>query len=250
MAWLLVAPCLLLGRLASAQHATGADVFSGEQAFQNVCANCHGKAGNQIADVDLGHGVFRKPYDDDALTDIVLKGIPGTPMPATPGMSREQAVQIVAWLRSRAVQKDAGAGGDAARGQALFAGKGRCFACHRIAGEGSRLGPELGRVGLLRTSEQLATSLLEPDSEVQPGNRSYAVTTKRGERVSGRLLNQDAYTVQLLDGHEQLRSFTKTDLAAEGFLPSPMPSVRGTLNDQEIADLVRYLVSLRGTPKP
>ncbi len=114
---------MLAGRPAFAQHETGADIFSGEQAFQNVCANCHGKAGNQIANVDLGHGTFRKPYTDGELTDIVMKGIPGTPMPATPNMSREQAVQIVAYLRSRALTRDVGAGGDAARGGALFSGK-------------------------------------------------------------------------------------------------------------------------------
>ncbi|MEJ0099380.1 MAG: c-type cytochrome [Pseudomonadota bacterium] len=143
---------LLVSRFAIAQHATGADVFSGEQAFQNYCANCHGKTGNQVANVDLGHGMFRKPYDDDELTKIVIGGIPGTPMPATPNMSREQAAQIVAYLRSRALLKDAGAGGDAARGQKLFTGTGQCASCHRIHGEGSRSGPDLSRIGLLRTS--------------------------------------------------------------------------------------------------
>ena len=243
--------CLLFcSRFALAQHATGADVFSGEQAFQNYCANCHGKAGNQIANVDLSHGVFRKSYDDDELTTIVMKGIPGTPMPATPNMSEAQAVQVVAYLRSRAVLKDAGAGGDAASGKALFAGKGECFSCHRIDGAGSRLGPDLSRIGRLRSSDQLAASLLDPDSEVQPGNRSYGVTTRDGRRFSGRLLNHDAYTVQLLDGKEQLRSFEKTDLTDSGFIPSPMPSLRGRFDDGELADLVQYLASLRGPAKP
>jgi len=242
--------CLLVGSpLAMAQHATGSDVFSGEQAFQSYCANCHGKAGNQIANVDLGHGVFRKPYSDDELANIVVKGIPGTPMPATPNMSAAQAAQIVAYLRSRALLKDMSAGGDAARGKALFAGKGQCGSCHRVDGEGSRRGPDLSRIGLLRTSDQLATSLLDPNSEVQPNNRSYAVTTKDGARISGRLLNHDAYSVQLLDSSEQLRSFQRAELRSEGFIPSPMPAVRGSLTDQEVADLVRYLASLRGPEK-
>jgi putative heme-binding domain-containing protein len=238
------------GRLAVAQHETGADVFGGEQAFQSFCASCHGRAGNQIANVDLGHGVFRKPYADDELLDIVIKGIPGTAMPASPGMSREQATQIVAYLRSRAIAPDAGAGGDPARGAALFAGKGQCFACHRIDGRGSRLGPQLGSIGRVRTSDQLAASLLDPDGEVQPGNRSFSVTTRQGRRVDGRLLNHDAYTVQLLDSEEQLRSFSKADLVEARFMPSPMPSVRGILDDGELADLVQYLVSLRGREAP
>jgi putative heme-binding domain-containing protein len=243
--------CLLISsRFAIAQHATSADVFSGEQAFQNYCAICHGKTGNQVANVDLGHGVFRKPYDDGELTKIVIDGIPGTPMPATPNMAREQVTQIVAYLRSRAIVRDAGAGGDATRGQLLYAGKGQCASCHRIQGEGSRLGPDLSRIGLIRTSDQLATSLLDPAMEVQPNNRTYGVTTRDGRQISGRLLNHDAYSVQLLDSNDQLRSFMKADLRSEAFMPSPMPSLRGKLNVGELADLVSYLVSLRGTAKP
>jgi len=242
---------LLLGSpFAMAQHATGSDVFSGEQAFQNYCANCHGKAGNQIVGVDLGHGTFRKPYDDAQLTDIIMKGIPGSPMPATPGMSREQAVQIVSYLRSLAIAKDAGAGGDAARGKLLFAGKGQCLSCHRVDGAGSRQGPELSRIGLLRKSNQLVTSLLDPDREVQPQNRSYSIVTRAGKRLSGRLLNQDAFSVQVLGSDEQLHSFARADLKSGEFIPSTMPSVRGTLSDQEVADVVQYLVSLRGAAKP
>lgn len=242
--------CILAsGEAALAQHETGSDLFSGEQAFQNYCANCHGKAGNQIAQVDLGHGNFRRSYSDDELAEIILRGIPGTPMPATPNMSKPQAAQIVAYLRSRAVAKDASAGGDAARGRELFFGKARCVACHRIDGEGSRLGPDLSRIGRLRTSDQLASSLLDPDSEVQPGNRSYVVVTREGQRITGRLLNHDTYTVQLIDADEQLRSFLNSDLRSQGFVASPMPSTRGELDADELADLVRYLVSLRGVDR-
>ena len=241
--------CLFAGGPALAQHATGSDVFSGEQAFQNFCANCHGKTGNQIANVDLGHGTFRKPYRDDELKDIVMKGIPGTAMPATPAMSAEQATQIVAYLRSRALSTDAGAGGDMQRGAALFGGKGQCLTCHRVHGNGSRRGPDLTRIGTLRTSDQLAASLLDPDQEVQPGNRSYGITTRDGARIEGRLLNRDVFSVQLLDSNEQLRSFTRAGLRSEGFIPSPMPSVRGLLTDQEVADIVKYLTTLRGPEK-
>jgi putative heme-binding domain-containing protein len=233
-----------------AQHATGSDLFSGEQYFQNYCANCHGAAGNLIAGVDLGHGAFRQPYTDDDLMSIVMKGIPGKAMPATPNMSQAQAVEVVKYLRSRAVHNEgAPNAGDVVKGKALFTGKGECLSCHRVAGEGARLGPELTRIGVLRTSSHLAESLLEPDKEVQPNNRSYAVLTQQGERSEGRLLNQDAFSVQLLDSREQLRSFMKAELKSYGFVPSPMPSLKNKLNDQELADLVQYLVSLRGADK-
>lgn len=239
--WFLTASSIIF-----AQHETGADVLSGEQAFQNYCANCHGVAGNQIAGVDLGHGTFRQPYTDADLVAIIMNGIPGKPMPATPGMNSVQAEQVVAYLRSRATQQDAAEGGDAARGAGLFAGKGECYSCHRIAGQGSRLGPELDRIGLLRTSAELAASLLDPGQQVQPNQRFYTVVTKAGQQVTGRLLNHDAFSVQMLDTGEQLRSFMKADLQQQGFAPTPMPSLRDVFSEQELADIVQYLVSLRG----
>ena len=79
-----------------------------------------------------------------------------------------------------------------------------------------------------------------------PANRTYRVVLKDGSTVTGRLLGHDTFSVQLLDTKEQLRSFAKGDLREMGFLPSPMPSYRGTLSPQEIADMVSYLSSLRG----
>jgi putative heme-binding domain-containing protein len=241
---------LAQSRLALAQHETSADLFTGERAYQSWCATCHGAAGNQVANVDIGRGVFRRPYTDEDLVGIVMRGIPGTPMPATPNMNREQALQVVAYLRSRTVAKDVMAGGDAARGRALFAGDGQCLTCHRVQGEGARRGPDLSRIGVLRTADQLARSLLDPDAEVQPANRTYRVEPRNGRAATGRLLNQDAYSVQLLTDEEELRSFQKADLARHGFVPSPMPSMRGKWNDQQLADVVSYLVSLRGGQKP
>jgi putative heme-binding domain-containing protein len=180
----------------------------------------------------------------------VMRGIPGTPMPATPNMNREQAIQVVGYLRSRTVAKDVMAGGDATRGRALFAGDGQCFTCHRVQGEGSRRGPDLSRIGVLRTADELARSLLDPNAEVQPANRTYRVELRNGAGVTGRLLNQDAYSVQLLTDEEALRSFQKADLKRYGFVPSPMPSMRGKWNGQQLADVVSYLVSLRGGQKP
>lgn len=230
---------------ARAQHATAFDVVDGRQAYQLYCANCHGPDGDLVANVDLGHGNFRQPYTDAQLAALLRNGIPGTPMPGNPGMAAAQIDQIVAYLRSLASAANEGAG-DAARGARLFAGKGECQSCHRIAGQGSRLGPDLSAVGRLRSAAELEVSLRAPERVVQPAHRFYRVVTRRGNTTSGRLLNQDAFSVQMLDTDEQLRSFNKSELREHGFIDPGMPSVEGLLSDQEIADLVAYLASLRG----
>jgi hypothetical protein len=85
---------------------------------------------------------------------------------------------------------------------------------------------------------------------VQLTSRTYRVVAKDGTITTGRLLNLDSFSVQLLDTREQLRSFLKSDLRDHGFAPSPMPSYRTRLNAQEVADLVAFLVSLKERTTP
>jgi putative heme-binding domain-containing protein len=228
----------------AAQHETAADLLDGERAFRNTCANCHGPDGDVIPGIDLGRGRFRRPMTDEDLVGIIRGGIPNTPMPGSP-MTVEQAQKIVAYLRSVATSKAASvATGDAARGRAAFVQT--CTGCHRVAGSGSRVGPDLSDVGTRRNATELERALLDPGAEVAPANRTYRVVLQDGTAVTGRLLGHDTFTVRLLDTREQLRSFTKSELRELGFVASPMPSFRGKLNPQELADLVSYLSSLRG----
>ena len=229
-----------------AQHETAADLLDGERAYRQSCANCHGPDGDVITGIDLARGQFRRPMTDEDLVRIIRTGIPNTPMPPST-MTVEQAQKIVAYLRSRAAAaKAGGVRGDAARGVALFTGKGGCISCHSVDGTGSGVGPDLSRVGQLRGALELERSLVEPAADVQPNHRFYRVVMRDGTTVTGRLLTHDTFTVQMIDTKEKLRSFIKSDLREHGFAPSPMPSYRGTLTPQEIADVVSYLASLKG----
>ncbi len=238
---------LLAASSASAQHETAYDIEDGARAFAQSCANCHGPDGGLIAGIDLGRGIYRRPLSDAEIADIILNGIPDTPMPPTPRMNEQQAYRIVAYLRSLAVASQTVAdGGDAARGKVIFEGKGTCMDCHRVNGQGSRVGPDLSTIGLLRRAAELEQSLLDPAAEVQPTNRFYSVTPADGVPIAGRLLNHDTFTVQLFDTDERLRSFVKADLLQYGFTDTPMPSFRDELSAREITDVVAWLVSLRG----
>jgi putative heme-binding domain-containing protein len=229
-----------------AQHETAFDIEDGGRVYRQSCANCHGPDGNEIQGIDLGRAQFKSAKTDEDLVRIIRQGVPGTPMPAT-NMSEEQAKRVVAYLRSLAATKrSSSATGDAVRGKTVFESKGACASCHRVNGTGSRLGPDLSRIGQLRRSSDLERSLVEPNAEVLPAGRFYRVVTKDGATVTGRLLNIDTFTVQMMDTKEQLRSFVKATVREHGFIPSPMPSYRSSLTAQELADVVSYLVSLKG----
>ena len=235
---------------ASAQHATAFDVQDGRRVYEGLCAACHGPDGNLIAGIDFSRGVYRRAYSDDELAATIVAGIPNTPMPPSPTMRRDEALRVVEYLRSMSQGRETSTDGDARRGRALFEGKGECSDCHAVRGEGSRVGPDLTRIGLMRRTGELERSLLEPEAEVQPENRFYEVQPKSGQPVVGRLLNRDTYTVQLIDLDERLRSFKIADLREHGFGDTPMPPARDKLSTQEIADVVSYLASLRGDAAP
>ena len=82
---------------------------------------------------------------------------------------------------------------------------------------------------------------------MQPINRPVELVTADGTRVAGRRLNEDTYTVQLIDADGRLRAFDKAELRSFTVLTeSPMPVYGDQLSPEELADLVAYLVSLKG----
>jgi cytochrome c oxidase cbb3-type subunit III len=252
-ALVLIAGALLAGGPVAArpQHNTAADIDDGGRVFRDTCANCHGPDGDEVAGIDLGRGVFRRAKTDQDLAQIIREGIPGTAMPAS-SFSAAQTEQIVAYLRSVAAGKRGGSGlGVVDRGRAVFEGKGACATCHRVNASGARLGPDLSNIGQLRRAVELEASIVSPSAEVVATNRTYRVVSKDGTTTTGRLLNLDSFTVQMLDSKEQLRSFEKSSLRSYGFVDeSPMPSYKDKLNAQELADVVSYLVSLKGKGTP
>jgi mono/diheme cytochrome c family protein len=82
---------------------------------------------------------------------------------------------------------------------------------------------------------------------MMPINRPVRAVTRDGTVINGRRLNEDTYTVQLIDDHEKLVSLMKSDLRQYTIVTaSPMPSYKDTLTPDELADVVAYLLSLKG----
>ena len=97
------------------------------------------------------------------------------------------------------------------------------------------------------TPEYLERALLNPDADVTRANRSVRVTLKKGgTMITGRLLTRDMFTVQLMDSQGNLKSFLKSELSEVRILSKGlMPSYKGQLSPEEVADVVSYLRSLK-----
>jgi putative heme-binding domain-containing protein len=238
----------LAGGVGAQDHADyeAADIEYGLTLYLSQCATCHGEGGAEIAGVDFRSGQIRRAGSDRELRALISNGIPGTGMLAF-DLDPSEMTGIIAYLRNMNYEADAVTIGDAARGRVVFEGIGDCYRCHRVKDRGPRIAPELTNIGRTRPPSALRRSLIDPTGTMQPINRPVELLTADGTRVTGRRLNEDTYTVQLIDDQERLRSFDKAELREFNVLTeSTMPSYQDELSAEELADLLAYLVSLKG----
>jgi cytochrome c oxidase cbb3-type subunit III len=229
------------------QYSAG-EVEAGSRLYAGQCALCHGPSGDLVAAIDLRRGRFRRAVSDEDLGRVILGGIPDAGMPGFT-LQPSEVNGLIAFIRAGFdVSGAAVKVGHAGRGQALFEGKGACGTCHRVNGKGPRVAPELSDIGAIRTPAALQRSLLDPTSAMLPINRPVRAVTRDGRTVTGRRLNEDTYTVQLIDEQERLVSLVKADLREYGLATkSPMPTYAATLSSEEVSDVIAYLLSLKGT---
>jgi len=252
IAWVIVGALASAPRVAAQAAAhpgeyAPADIAYGARLYDAQCVTCHGASGDGVGGVDLKSGKFRNAVTDQDLARIVTTGVQGTGMLGFK-FDPAEVTGVIAFLRNmNTFDRGSVKPGDAGRGLAIFEGKGRCGTCHRVAGEGPRAAPDLSDVGANRSAASLMRSLTDPSSQMMPINRPIRLVTRDGTVINGRRLNEDTYTVQLIDERERLVSLPKADLRDYTILTtSPMPSYKATLNEGELSDLVTYLLSLKG----
>jgi putative heme-binding domain-containing protein len=223
------------------------DIEYGARLYSMHCINCHGENGDLMPQINLRTGRFPNSPSDRDLGDNIKNGIPGTAMIAT-AYTDSEITALVAYVRNiGSVDPGTVKLGDAERGRLLFEGKGDCASCHRVFGHGPRAAPELSNIGAIRTAAQLERSLLGIEGGLIPINRPVRLVMRDGTVINGRRLNEDRYTVQLVDERERLRSIDKAEIDRYDVLEtSQMPAYRDVLNDDERADLLAYLLSLKG----
>jgi putative heme-binding domain-containing protein len=221
---------------------TGARLYAGQ------CSACHGTNGDLINGVDLRAGKFLTVRTDEDLARVLATGRPAAGMPSFAVLHTDESRAIIAYIRSGFDATTDGVKiGDAARGAVVFEGKGACTSCHRVNGRGAYTATDLTEIGTVRTPASLQRALVDPAQAILPANRSARAVTRDGRTIRGRRLNEDAYTVQLIDEQSRLVSLVKADLRSFELVPtSSMPSFQTTLTADERADLVAYLLSLKG----
>jgi putative heme-binding domain-containing protein len=249
--------CFVMGAALGGAHAQNLPGGTGKAEFERICSGCHSldRATSQR---------LTRPEWAGVVNDMVGKGAQGNsaelenvvsylsdhfgksaaaPAPRTSAPARGNPAAPAA----PTVAPDAR---EVAKAQGILEAKG-CLECHRVGGKGSYVGPSLEDAGAHRSMEQLRAALLSPAKNLAPENRVVHLVTAEGRTLTGRLLNQDGFSVQFIDARGELMSVDRLRLRSFSIeITNPMPSYENTLRAEDLDVVVRYLSSLKGGVTP
>jgi putative membrane-bound dehydrogenase-like protein len=173
-----------------------------------------------------------------------------------PESVREQAKELLASLNQDANKQAAYIDellpklqkGDVRRGQTIFnSTRAACSGCHAIGYLGGNLGPDLTRVGQVRTERDLLEAIVYPSASFVRSFEPYIVVTKNGDDFSGVLRKDATDEVLLGTGPNVEVRIARNDIAEmRPGKTSVMPQgLNEQLSQQEMADLLAFLKSTR-----
>lgn len=188
--------------------------------------------------------------EDRQMTDGLKKIIATKPQQTDPQFTFEPRSFVKNWtMKDMAAWVPSGVPGkrDFKNGRQMF-GAGSCYACHRIAGEGGAVGPDLTSVGGKFGAYDLLESIVDPAKEISDQYGSSVFTTTDGTQLNGRIMNMrnNEYWINT----DMMKPSTVTKVKAElitSIEPSPIsmmpPGLINTMNKEDILDLLAYLIS-------
>jgi putative membrane-bound dehydrogenase-like protein len=145
--------------------------------------------------------------------------------------------------------QDVLAGGDIQRGRDLFFGnkKAICATCHAVQGQGGRFGPDLSKIGAIRTPGDLLEAIVLPSASFARGYEPFTVATDDGQVISGIIARETAEAIYVVNNtrvevrvpRSAIESLKQSNVS---IMPEGMDQ---QLSRQELGDLIAFLHSLR-----
>jgi putative heme-binding domain-containing protein len=237
---------LLCGGLSFAAALPAQEQNSGKALFRSNCAFCHGVTAAGGRGPSLLTARIAQS-SDDAIRNIIRRGIAGTTMPAFDNIEGDDLDKLLAYIRSLAGSgaTTGSIAGNAKHGEKIYSQSG-CAGCHGIGDSGSSFGPALTRIGGARSAEYIRQSIVDPSADIPPEYEGVTIVTKEGKRITGVRVNEDTFSIQLRLPNEKFAMFSKSDLAEVIYEKKSLMPAYGNLAAGDLQDLLAYLDTLRG----
>lgn len=228
-------------------NAPAGNPAAGALLFERNCAVCHGIEGKGGRGPSLHRPVLARATTAEEIAGLITNGIPPE-MPDSSFLGDAPLADLAAYVYSLGRLPSVPAPGDPVKGRRLFEQSG-CMSCHIVKGEGNGYGPELTGIGVVRGTERLRQTLIDPRSTIPREFQFIEVVTPTGQKVRGVRRNEDTLSIQLQDAAGTFYSFQKSQLHAFARLrgETPMPSFKA-LSKNQLDDLVAYLAQLGQSP--
>jgi putative heme-binding domain-containing protein len=140
-------------------------------------------------------------------------------------------------------------GGDIQRGRDLFFGnkKAICATCHAVQGQGGKFGPDLSKIGAIRTPRDLIEALVFPSASFARGYEPFSIVTDSGQTLSGIISRETAESIFLVNAARVETRVARSAIESlQQSTVSIMPEgMDAQLSHQELGDLIAFLQSLR-----
>ena len=151
-------------------------------------------------------------------------------------------MQVYERLRATVLTRPA----NATVGKSVFAR--HCGACHTVDGTGGQVGPDLSGIRN-QPADAILLHVVVPEAEIAPGYQAYAVQTRDGRTLVGRLESEAPNSVTLRDGSSQQHVILRSEVVSiSASMYSLMPNeLERVMSEQELADLIAYL---KANPRP
>lgn len=254
---------------AIAQESTaGVSQANGVALFRLHCSSgyCHGEGGKGGGAPELRG----RHFDVLTLADTVMKGVPGTAMPAfagqfsasevaalvgyirsldgEPGVSTEAISTISKGVVSNEESRERVLSSTAEMGRQLFFDANSvssCRTCHTFQGRGGKVGPDLSHLDV-HEDDSIRRSILEPSAGVVPGFERLEIVTRDGSRFIGVKRDEDPSRLRFFDTSTMppvSRSLLKSEIETRSVLPGSVMPEHTALNEEQIRALIAFLKS-------
>jgi putative heme-binding domain-containing protein len=220
-------------------------IRSGMALYRVRCGECHGLDAKGYRGPDLT-ALLAGDVADQRLFDTIRKGVPGTDMPPSKAPDDDLLLTIAYLRKLGTVAPAERPSGNVENGARVFAAQ--CAGCHRVAGKGGLMGPDLTRIGIARSHSALVREIRTPSEWMPPSYETVTLVTKDGQRIRGTKKNEDVFSIQVMDVRERIQGYAKSSLQEIVYEKSSLMPAFGPdkLNDNDLNDLVGYLSTLRG----
>lgn len=239
----LILAIVIYASLAGAQSSPS--TVAGRQAFESICASCHGlngKGGERAPDIATRPEIVK--LSDNNLLGVLREGRPQAGMPAFRDLGTAKLSELLNYLRLLQGKRSQPAPAeDIGKGRELFFGKAGCSQCHMVRGAGGFIAPDLSDYGASHSADEIRDSILSPGKRPAFRKGLATVTTSEGQALSGFVRNEDNFSLQLqsMDGSFHLlekSGLREFRMDARPLMPSDYDS---RLSKAELDEIVAYI---------